>query len=244
MSKCSHNREVLDAYTVGIGRLDDLDRVHIAGCSGCTLALAEARRLRTCLSEYASETARRADRILADGPVPALPHPSPPSSASAVAPWLATAAAIVLIVAASTFLQRQPAPSQSSAPVRVGREYFRRVEADSERVQMTQYLNQTHRLLLSLLYGATDCDGGRVEIAAERDLARDLLRRKKLLEPELSQPWRGDIRPVFDELELLLFDVAGGDGCISRDQLDSWKQIVEKRGTLRKLELLQMKGRI
>lgn len=243
MSKCSHNRDVLDAYMLGIGGLAELDREHTRQCRACGEALAEAEDLRKLLLQYSTESARRADRVLES--VPRLPARPAGRWFGRVSPWLAAAAAVVLIVLAPGWFGNPPDPAPVQPVISgAGLAYLRQVQSDAGRDAMTTYLSQTQTLFLSLLYGTTDCEEGNVEVRAEKQMARELLRRKKLLEPELSQPDRGDVRPVFDELELLLLEVAAGDDCISRDQFNRWKQTVETRHTMQRLQLLQMKGRI
>jgi len=97
---------------------------------------------------------------------------------------------------------------------------------------------------MSLSQEESDCGNKENVVAIDRKLARKLLYQKRLLDPRLNSSEFRDLKPLLDGLELLLLDIAGGDGCVRSEEIELWKGLMNSRSTLLKLNLLQMEGRL
>jgi hypothetical protein len=240
MSICERNHEILESYVFGLCDLDQFDHIHARWCPDCRAELKRSRATKRLLDEYAREMDREAESVLAGGETVCLSTPptrkefrfrNPPA-------WLAVAASLVIVVLVSYFYFRAaPARIQTSP-------YLGSIQAETARVEVLEYLGRTQLFLLSLFDGSSGCADGEAGGGPEREFARRLIYQKKLLEPRLVSPDFEDLRPILDELELFLLDIATRDGCLEDRELRSWKDVLDSRSTFTKLKLLQMEGRI
>jgi len=99
--------------------------------------------------------------------------------------------------------------------------YLGSIQAETARVEVLEYLGRTQLFLLSLFDGSSGCTDGEAGGGPEREFARRLIYQKKLLEPRLVSPDFEDLRPILNELELFLLDIATRDGCLEDRELRS-----------------------
>ena len=239
MSICERNRTALERYVCGLGSLEEFDEVHGRWCPECSRELNEAVRLRALLVEYSQGIRTESEAYLAEHPVklPGLVRRRRLLSNPWIR-WGSLAASLVLVF----LLGRYWGPSQPSGSFdTAGDTYLASLASESARHEVRSYLEQTQLFLLTLTDESDDCQ---TDQQAKREIARRLIYRKRLLEPKLASQGLNDIRPVFDELELLLLTVADGKGCFKKEDYELWKQIIESRSTLMKLKLLQSRDRI
>lgn len=239
MSICEQNRAALERYVCGLGSLDDFDEVHGRWCPECSTELKQAIRLRTLLLDYSRDVRSESEAYLVEHPLRTeglvrrrrfLQNP--------FVRWGAIAASLVLVfLLGRLFSPSSPSPSTDV----VVNAYLTSLVNESTRYEMRDYLEQAQLFLLTLTNEGTDCE---TDQQAKRDIARRLIYQKRLLEPKLASGQFSDIRPVFDELELLLLTVADGKGCFKKEDYELWKKVIESRSTLMKLQLLQSRDRI
>lgn len=231
MSKCERNRDKLVDWIAGTGSLDSFDWDHAAQCSRCREEHAKASSLHRALKLWADEIDAEADRLSAQSILERRPRPL----YRRALPWLATAAAVVLAVLILPLVEPEVEPSLLGT-------YVSSLEAEAARTELVTFLARSQLFLLSLLdHSAADCaqDPG-----FQRRLANRLIDQKRLLEPKLATEPFGDIRPLLDELEVLLLSVAASEDCIQGEELRQWQGIIEARSTLLRLSLLQLEDRI
>ncbi|MEJ2077671.1 MAG: hypothetical protein P8020_15845 [Acidobacteriota bacterium] len=239
MSICEQNRAALERYVCGLGSLEDFDEVHGRWCPECSSELKRAVRLRALLLEYSRDIRAESEGYLEE-------HPFRTGSTTRRSRflqkpflrWGAIAASLVLVFLVGRFLRP---PSPSPMPEATTNAYLTNLVSESTRYEMRDYLEQVQLFLLTLTEEGTDCQ---TDQQAKRQIARRLIYQKRLLEPKLATEHFTDIRPVFDELELLLLTVADGKGCFKKEDYELWKKVIESRSTLMKLQLLQSRDRI
>lgn len=233
MSACDENRAILDDWAAGLGGLEGLDRGHTEECADCAKAFREARWLKECLQSWAGEIddeARRAAEMpLGFAP---LPQPSRPSLRR-IAPWLAAAAGAALLWwVAPGWLREDPPPALPS--------YLVSLDTEATRADLVSFLSRSQLFLLGLL-DQTLCD---VDPDLQRLAAERLIRQKRQLEAGLGPDAFSDVRPVLEELEILLLVVADEGGCLEEEELGRWRRLIESRSTMLRINLLQMEDRL
>jgi hypothetical protein len=233
MSVCDKNRVILDDWVAGLDGLENLDNTHCRECADCAEALRDARRLKECLHSWAGEIEEEARRA---AKMPPRFAPSIPRNRSfrRIAPWLAAPAAAALIwwVGPGWFRSEPPRPALPS--------YLASLETEATRADLVSFLSQSQLFLLGLL-DQTLCHA---DPDSQRRAAERLIQRKRQLEPRLGSDAFADVRPVFEELEVLLLVVADEGGCLEDGELGQWRRLIEGRSTLLRINLLQMEDRL
>lgn len=239
MSICEKNREILEAFSWGLGDLQNFDQVHTRSCPQCRAEYQEAVQVNSALTQYASEVNAVAEEMLEARPVVLPPQTYHRAVArfsfSRPLRWLAVAATVVLAFLAGYFSRPQPPVSPEGSP------YLAALTAEGDRYEVVSYLRRSELYLLSLLDETHDCSAE--TLAAERELARRLVFQKKLLEPKLDVVGIPEVKALVEEIEVLLLDLSTADDC-PHQEIQSWREVLESRSTLRKLNLYQMEDRI
>jgi hypothetical protein len=233
MSICDKNREILADFVAGLGSLEEFDDQHARSCASCRKEYAEARRLRSFLEVYRADSDRDAERYLQRSPI-VLPRQRTPRFGR-IFRWGALAASLLLVFMIARRYPAQPEPNL------LMRDYIVALGSESARTEILEYVNRTQLLLLALMEDDDDCAD---EHLAKRALARRLIFQKKLLEPGLSSREYSDVKPLLDDMDLLFLNVAEGEGCFKKEEVDLWKKVIESKSALMKLHLLQERDRI
>ena len=101
-----------------------------------------------------------------------------------------------------------------------------------------RYLNETRAVLVTLLDVGIDCDKDKVDVSAERAKATALLRRQRLIAAELNRVPLARAQDVCNELERLLVEISTLADCARDSDLQTLRDVVEKRQILVRMELL------
>lgn len=239
-------------------------RLHIGQCEACALDHANLARLTGALKveeafpeedsvdwdRFAHVTVRRAMQ-----PAPSVvatlrrrlswlvPSPMPA--------WAAAAAGVVLLIGAGLVAGRlmtgggaplAPGPAAPDngemATVFVPEANIDNITVSLARANTAEYLKQTRAVLVSMLDVNIDCDKGKIDVSAERAKATELLRRQRLIAAELHRMPLARAQGVCDDLEKLLIEVASLTDCTRSDEIQSLRDLVEKRQILMRMELL------
>ncbi len=237
MAICDRHRIVMDEWAAGIGNLDALDLDHCRTCPDCRAALEEAQTLKECLESWAAAVETEA-RDAAQLPVPARPRRR--SQLRRATPWLAAAAATALLwwMAPYTVVQRYL--SAPASPL-VLPDYLAALQTEAAREDLVTFLSRSELFLLGVLdqHRCHPEDSTAAQAAADR-----LIRQKRQLETRLTGDRFSDVRPFLDELEVLLLVVAEGGGCLGDGEVAHWRQVIQSRATLLRINLLQMEDRL
>ena len=240
-------------------------RLHVSSCEACAAAYAGLTLLTGALradeafprendvnwDQFARATVRRAME----------PQPSVVSTwaerlrrlvPAPVPSWAAAAAGLVLLVGAGLVAGRfmgtgvtPVVPDGGSdidngemASVFVPEANIDNITVSLARANTAEYLRQTRAVLVTLLDVNIDCDKGKVDVSAERIKATELLRRQRLIATELHRMPLARAQEVCDDLEKLLIEVASLTDCTRSDEIQSLRDLVEKRQILMRMELL------
>jgi hypothetical protein len=229
-------------------------RTHLLGCAACRADLARSEE---ALAELARDPVRTAEV-----PVP-LAHlvrrvqarlDAPPAAPAFRWKYAATAAtgalaAAVLALAVVPRLLERPDPVASpgiaSAEPEPGTdatapdEVVARMERRLSRDQAARYLDEAQDVLVTVAGHPADCerDHQRVDVGEEARRSRELLARRALM-VELGGDEVASARPLLDDVEGLLREVAALPACARADSLDAIHRQMQRRNVLMKIDLL------
>jgi len=146
-----------------------------------------------------------------------------------------------LIYWAGRVADRPVAATVARPPVAApGNEAFLgRIYAAHARAETSEYLAACQDLLVDTLRAEPSCDERKYDVSAEVTRARDLLHRKRMLDPELGAPEVARAKELCDELEGFLLNLSLSEKCESRDKLHRMERYVRKQQLLLRIRVLQ-----
>ena len=237
---------------------------HVEGCAACRLDLLA---LRQTLDLVASDPVHRVEPPLAASAMAArvraaIDRPAPEPEATGAWRLLAAgalrsavaAAAVVaalLPLALGTRLGRRDvssvpvasgpaaAPALAEDDTRVSLDALERLEVHIARRHAARYLNEAQDVLVTLSATSRDCERGeeRVDVAEEARRSRELLARRALL-VEMDREAVASARPVLEDVELMLREVASLEACARRGDLEAIGRELGRRRLLMKMDLM------
>ncbi|MCB1044272.1 MAG: hypothetical protein KDC35_15125 [Acidobacteria bacterium] len=155
-------------------------------------------------------------------------------------PWLSAVAAALLV---AFFLFRSE-PQQAerteelASRIQIDQKTLKRaIEADS-RSEMLAYLAGTEQLLLALREPELACSADKVDLAIEKEMAKELLLQQKIFASEMQTAEYSHIRGVFRQLEMILVDLNTLDGCSDMLEIQSLSEHIQQKNILTKLRLM------
>jgi hypothetical protein len=83
------------------------------------------------------------------------------------------------------------------------------------------------------------CEGEKYDVSLEVAQARQLLRRKRMLDAELQSPAVAHAKSLCDELEGLLVNLSTSDRCESPDRVHRMERFIEREKLLLRINVLQ-----
>lgn len=208
---------------------------------------------------FARDTARKARDAARLRPVPAAPAvPVPPAAVPRNRAVLfgGLLAAAVAVVLAALPLWRQavlrpgaggaPAsPVVASRPTPPGADSeasdaAHLLEAGLARRVAERSLREGRAVLLDLMQTPVRCrrDDGHIDVALEKERARDLLRRLGVQSQALLEPGDRRLVELLGALQDLLLDVSALDDCTASAQLRALREAIERRQLLLRIDLM------
>jgi hypothetical protein len=155
---------------------------------------------------------------------------------------LTAGVAIVSIVTVMTPAPGRQAPmgqqAAAAVPVAMSEGGIDTLTVNLARQNTARYLNETRAVLVTLLDVGIDCDKDKVDVSAERAKATELLRRQRLIAAELNRVPLARAQDVCNELERLLVEISTLADCARDEELQTLRDVVEKRQILVRMELL------
>jgi predicted anti-sigma-YlaC factor YlaD len=226
-------------------------RTHLDSCPSCRADHARAAEAFGLLARDPVRTAevpvplehlvRRVQARL-DAPAPAAGFHWAYSATAA-----AGLAAALLAVAVVPRLLERPSPASSPASefaevvseADVPDEVVARMERRLSRDQAARYLDEAQDVLVTVAGHPADCerDHERVDVGEEARRSRELLARRALM-VELGGDEVASARPLLDDVEGLLREVAALPACARADSLDAIHRQMQRRNVLMKIDLL------
>jgi hypothetical protein len=155
------------------------------------------------------------------------------------------AAALLAIALVVRLAGRSPDAAGTHAPVNSAEkgalpdESLRRMERAVEREQAARYLTDAEAVLVSVAGMPQHCDrkSATVDMAAERQRSQELLTRRALLVDIDSAEIRS-VRPVLEDVERVLRQVATLDACAKPEDLVAIHAELNERRLLMKIDLM------
>jgi hypothetical protein len=223
---------------------------HVAACARCAAELALLRRTLdavaadpACSAEPAVDidalvrlTRARIERLPAGGAAePRGRLRWVPAAAAA-----ALAAAVIVPAVVEDLRARRGQPARAAAlEVSFSGEALRRLERTVEREQAARYLDEAEAVLVTVAAIPQRCDRNRdtLDLAEERRRSRELLTRRALLVDFDGEGVRS-ARPVLEDVERVLREVAALDPCAKPEELLAIHEELRDRRLLMKIGLM------
>jgi hypothetical protein len=221
---------------------------HVGECARCGPELAALRAALELVDEdplLAAEpplsASALAGRVLATADARARGRQAPRGLSDWGSPRLAFASAVVVALALVALQPRAPrsAPAGTVQEVVVSEEGVRRMEHALAREQAARYLTEAQDVLLTVTASPADCDRGdqRLDVEAEARRSRELLARRALV-VDLEGEAVASARPVLEDVERLLREVAALPSCVRAGQVNAIHRDMTRRHLLMKIDLM------
>lgn len=250
-----HGRHRRSVTLLAAGALEGREReaalAHAQACERCRTELSELQRFLSRLetdpgkaevaeAELPIPTSRMLAEVLRRIDEPATAHPPKPAWSWGLAlPALATGLALATLVGPSLVSRfAAPPPEAPPAPM-VSAEALDRLERNITREQTARYLSEAQDVLATMAAEPRDCDKGaeRLDVEAESRRSRELLARRAFLGVEEDAV--ASARPVLDDVEQVLREVASLDDCVRRRDVERLREEIARRQLLMKMRLMQ-----
>jgi hypothetical protein len=214
---------------------------HLPSCPSCARELEE---LRSLLDLLAQDPVRRAEPPLALDLLLARvaarldeghKRSRPAAPGRLVFASLAVAAAVVVAVLA--FFPAGGGRPRGERPL-VSEDTFRRLERNLAREQAARYLGEAQDVLVSVAAAQDPCNRGTVDVGEASERSRELLTRRALLaDPEGAAV--ASVRPVLDEVEQALREVASLESCVRPRDVERVREDLARHQLLMRIRLMK-----
>ena len=150
----------------------------------------------------------------------------------------------VLIGSLATLLIfRRPFVEERGETFMVSRDFLEKVEIEMARRETLDYLDKSQYLLLDFVQYSPDREELRKPELAF-DQARDLLSKKKYINPQLMKFQMAKAKEICDQIELLFYELTQMSEQLTREDLERIQRLIEENQLLLKIKLLkrELKG--
>lgn len=130
-------------------------------------------------------------------------------------------------------------PAEATAPAPGNEAFLGRLQTAYAREATSRYLIECQDLLIQVMRAEKNCDGEKYDVSFEVAQARELLRRKRMLDAELQSPAVAHAKSLCDELEGLLVNLSTSDRCESPDRVHRMERFIEREKLLLRINVLQ-----
>jgi len=154
-------------------------------------------------------------------------------------PLLAGAAAGLVLGCLAMFflLRRGPGPAGPLAAYSASGEFIDRVEYQMARRNTIDLLEKSEYVILDLIQPSAAQTGAGSSAAVER--ARELLSRKRYIDPRLGDVRMAKARDICNLIETLFLELAQLDGAVAAEETDRLRRFVEDRNLLLQIRMLK-----
>jgi hypothetical protein len=252
MNKCQKIQSDLVAYLSG--ELDDRAREetrrHLETCSRCREELRRLEEVLRCARTLEPEIRREMTAMDWDAQAEKLvsaafeERTEPRSESTRIRFWLfrpglrPVLAGLVLEItvgALAMFLMFKGSISRPKGGERyiASRAFLDRVDLEIARRDTLDYLEKSQYVLLDIMESDSRTSG----LAAEK--ARELLAKKKFLNPELEKVKMAKAKEICDQIELLFYELNEITSGLTDDQRRELRSLIAERSLLLKIRLLK-----
>lgn len=246
-----HERQRERVSLLAAGALAGRERqralAHVDSCAECR---EELHHLREALDLLAEDPVREADPPIPVGALVARVNARLAEEAARGPAWtrwmsgsrwallpLGAAAAAALAV---LLLPHPPVSVPGASPtIAVSDDALDRLERNVSREQTARYLNDAGDVIRSVAAAPEDCDRGKERVDVEQASARsrELLARRALLLESGSEAV-ASVRPVLDDVEQALRQVASLESCVRKRDVERVRDDVERSRLLMRIRLM------
>lgn len=257
MKPCNHIHDRLVLFVERAMSPDDARRVeeHLSVCARCRQEAGELQDLVGRLRDpqlfaapedmswemlprkLAERVAGSAPRLAAGAGRRWLPTHFGPAN------WALSLAASLVMACGLVWLAQQNGHAPSSHPAVAagsGNEAFlAKIQSLYAREVTAEYLAECRDLVVNLLRAEGDCGNDLYDVSLEVARARQLLQRKRILDPDLERPEVARAKALFDEIESLLVNLSTSESCARPEELMRLERFIEREQILLRISLLQ-----
>jgi len=154
--------------------------------------------------------------------------------------WGLSLAASVLLACGLIWLANRQLPAPEPSVMASGNEaiLIRMQSLYAKRVT-ARYLTECQDLLVNVVRAERSCPEDMYDVSFEVVRARTLLKRKRMLDAELSLPEVARAKVLCDELESFLVNLSTARECETSDELHRMGRFIERERLLLRISLLQ-----
>jgi hypothetical protein len=155
--------------------------------------------------------------------------------------WALPVAAALFIMLGLAWMARRPGVPEiaESMPAPGNEAFLGRIQSAATVDSTAQYLGECQDLLVDMLSAEQSCTGKRYDVSFQVQRARDLLRRKRILDSELNTPEVARAKDLCDDLENVLVDLSLSQDCETSDRFRSMEQIIERERLLLRIKVVR-----
>ncbi len=257
MNECRRVRENLVAFLGGeLGEAKTAKiRHHLEACSRCGRELKDVQRI-----YQSAETLSPALRSTLDGvdwearaekivqtvwTKESSQRPTPRRKrfllfAPSLRPVLAGIVGGIMIGALAMFVVFKGSILQKkgSEPLFAPGEFLDRVDLEIARRETLNYLEKSHYVLLEFM----ESDAGQRKFGPQSfavEQARELLEKKKFLNPQLERARMAKAKDICDQIELLFYELSQVSEALTDDERREIQELIEQKKLLLKIKLLR-----
>ena len=146
----------------------------------------------------------------------------------------------VIIGSLATFLifQRSSVKERGETQFIVTHDFLEKVEIEMARRETLDYLDKSQYLLLDFVQYSPDKEELRKSELAF-DKARDLLSKKKYINPQLTKFQMAKAKEICDQIELLFYELTQMSEQLTNEDLERIQRLIEENQLLLKIKLLK-----
>jgi hypothetical protein len=250
-----HERERQRVSLLAAGALDhdvaaaEAAHRHLAGCAECRADLESLRAMLQAMPAVPVEVEAPLAPLVAD--VRSRIAARKATSAVSGLPWrailvpVAAAAALAAWLVVPPLVRRVQEPEFAAAPAAAAQprqivlsaDSMERLERNLSREHAARYLSEAQDLLVTVAETLPRCTRkGHVDVGDEAARSRALLRSRAFLVDDSEA--LASVRPVLDDVDNVLREVAALDPCARRSQIESISAALTSRRLLMKMDLM------
>ena len=115
---------------------------------------------------------------------------------------------------------------------------YAQLARNEARSSMVTYLEDTEKLLMSMRDFEVSCSEDQTDVEIEKELAKSLLTKQRLLTAQMDDPEFIRARHLFEQLENVLVDVNTMDLCTDPDEVEILNEHISETRLLSKVRLI------
>jgi len=257
MNKCRRHRENLLAFLSG--ELSEAEKeklsCHLETCARCGREISEIRETLRIADSLNPELEKglavvdweaQAEKIVAAvWKEERRPRPAPNRERSWILaprlrPILAGLLAGIMIGGLAMFMifRESISPKKEGEKLFASGEFLDRVDVEIARRETVAYLDKSQYVLLELTQPSSEGGTFRLSEAAARE-TKELLSKKKLLNPQLERVRMAKAKAICDQIELLFYELGQINEDLTPAQRQEIQRMIEEKNLLLKIKLLR-----